>query len=106
MKARFSVCLSVLAAGLSANATDYFYTGLAPTPPPAARQDWFNPQNWSPSTGVPGPNDTASIVGFTVTLTAPVIVKNLTLVESTLTGGSLTVNGTLEVRVRSLATAV
>jgi hypothetical protein len=85
----------------TALADTYIWTGKAPAP---GNQDWSNPQNWSPSTGVPGTGDTAVIVpvnssGFTVKLNQPVNVAGLTVITCILQGsGSLTVSGSMEVQ--------
>ena len=94
----FVYALSCLCA-MSALATDYTWTGKAPAP---NNQLWSQPQNWSPSTGVPGAGDTAIIIpvnssGFTVNVDSSVTVDNLTVITSTLQGGgSLTVNTAME----------
>jgi len=110
MNTRLAVFCLALASGLQAAATDFTFTGLAPTPPAANANDWFNALNWSPN-AVPGAQDTAtigsestngSLNGFSVHLTAPVTVQNLSVVASTLTGDGLTVNGTLLVKCSSM----
>jgi hypothetical protein len=50
----------------------------------SADHNWFNPTNWTPAGGPPGPSDTAIITNYTVTLTNAATVGTLDLSGGTL----------------------
>ncbi|MCX6924191.1 MAG: Ig-like domain-containing protein, partial [Verrucomicrobia bacterium] len=70
----------------NASGTNYVWVG-------GASSSWATAQNWNP-TGVPGPQDTASVLnGSTVTLPGATTVSSFNLVSGTLSGpGSLTIS--------------
>jgi hypothetical protein len=79
----------------SAPAASYTWTGNAPPP---NNQKWSYHENWLPTNGPPGLNDTALIGSgsYVVVLDQPVTVQNLTIIGTTLEGtNALTVKGTL-----------
>ncbi|MGD1085587.1 MAG: hypothetical protein ABSA47_12680 [Verrucomicrobiota bacterium] len=89
----------------SACATTYTFTEKGP---PTNTDNWSEALSWDPTSGPPGPGDTAiigsSTYGYSVNVLGAVTVANLTLINSQLqAGGSLTVTGAFESQSANLA---